>query len=59
MKIVLRSLTIVLLGGIVLVGCGRKGALEMPPLDVQKPVKGASIAKSEEDKAFILDRLIK
>ncbi|GAA5096246.1 LPS translocon maturation chaperone LptM [Bartonella acomydis] len=59
MKSILRSLTIVLLGGIVLIGCGRKGALEMPPSSVQKPVKGESVAKNEDDKAFILDRLIK
>lgn len=57
MKIILKNLTIVLLGGIVLVGCGRKGPLEIPSPIVEKPE--ASIAKSEEDKPFILDGLIK
>ncbi|EJF74645.1 hypothetical protein HWV54_03705 [Bartonella alsatica] len=59
MKIILRNLTIVLLGGIILVGCGRKGSLEMPLPSVEKPGQGTSVAKSEEDKLFILDRLIK
>ncbi|WP_273719713.1 MULTISPECIES: LPS translocon maturation chaperone LptM [unclassified Bartonella] len=59
MKIILRNLTIVLLGGIVVVGCGRKGSLEMPPLNVEKSRQGASVTKDEEDKPFILDRLIK
>ncbi|WP_144751694.1 MULTISPECIES: LPS translocon maturation chaperone LptM [Bartonella] len=59
MKIILRNLTIVLLGGVVMVGCGRKGALEMPPLNVEKPGQGTSVAKGEKDKPFILDRLIK
>ncbi|MET3559452.1 putative small lipoprotein YifL [Bartonella japonica] len=57
MKIIVKNLTIVLLGGIVLVGCGRKGPLEMPSPIVEKP--RASITKGKEDKPFILDGLIK
>ncbi|MBB5073679.1 putative small lipoprotein YifL [Bartonella callosciuri] len=59
MKIILKNLTIILLGSIIIVGCGRKGPLEMPSPSVKKSVQGASVAKSEEDKPFILDRLIK
>lgn len=58
MKIILKSLTIVLLGCVVIVGCGRKGPLEMPYSATEKPVQGASSPKSEEDKPFVLDRLI-
>lgn len=59
MKIILRNLITVLLGGVVIAGCGRKGSLEMPPLNVEKPGQGTSVTKSEKDKPFILDRLIK
>ncbi len=61
MKIIVKGLVIVLLGGlgVVVAGCGRKGSLEMPPASVEKSVKGTSAAKSEDDQPFILDRLIK
>ncbi|WP_026088170.1 LPS translocon maturation chaperone LptM [Bartonella rattaustraliani] len=60
MKMILKNLTIVLFWGFVIVGCGRKGPLEMPPLpSVEKPAQEASVVKKEEDKPFILDRLIK
>lgn len=59
MKIIIKGLMIVLLGGVGVVGCGRKGSLEAPPASVEKSVQGTSAAKSEDDKPFILDRLIK
>ncbi|WP_208435451.1 LPS translocon maturation chaperone LptM [Bartonella phoceensis] len=59
MKNILKNLTIVLLGSVVVVGCGRKGPLEIPSPSLEKAVQGASVAKSEEDKPFLLDRLIK
>ncbi|WP_375650746.1 lipoprotein [Bartonella sp. OT172YNZD] len=59
MKIILKGLMIVLLGGVCVVGCGRKGSLEMPLTSVEKSVQGASVAQSEDDKPFIFDRLIK
>ncbi|EJF74993.1 MULTISPECIES: LPS translocon maturation chaperone LptM [Bartonella] len=58
MKIILKSLTIVLVGCVFIVGCGRKGPLEMPYSTMEKPARGASSLKSEEDKSFVLDRLI-
>ncbi|WP_156851220.1 LPS translocon maturation chaperone LptM [Bartonella refiksaydamii] len=58
MKIILKNLTIVLLGCVVIVGCGRKGPLEVPYSTMEKPVRGAPSTKSEEDKPFVLDRLI-
>ncbi|CAK02544.1 LPS translocon maturation chaperone LptM [Bartonella tribocorum] len=60
MKIIIKGLMIVLLGGLGVVGCGRKGSLEAPPLtSVEKSMQGTSAAKSEDDQPFILDRLIK
>ncbi|MET3589117.1 putative small lipoprotein YifL [Bartonella silvatica] len=59
MEINLKKLTIVLLGGVVIVGCGRKGPLEMPMPSAEKSVQGDSVVKKEKDKPFILDRLIK
>ncbi|WP_375615714.1 MULTISPECIES: LPS translocon maturation chaperone LptM [unclassified Bartonella] len=59
MKIIIKGLMVVLFGGLGVVGCGRKGSLEMPPTSVEKPTQGTSVAKSEDDKPFILDRLIK
>ncbi|WP_144752355.1 MULTISPECIES: LPS translocon maturation chaperone LptM [Bartonella] len=59
MKIIIKGLMIVLLGGVGVVGCGRKGSLEAPPASLGKSVRGTSAAKSEDDQPFILDRLIK
>ncbi|EJF80445.1 hypothetical protein [Bartonella doshiae] len=59
MVIILKNLTIVLFGGILIVGCGRKGALEVPSSSMEKSVQGAFVSKSEDDKPFILDRLIR
>ncbi|WP_455480682.1 LPS translocon maturation chaperone LptM [Bartonella sp. B12(2025)] len=58
MKIILKNLTIVLLGCVVIVGCGRKGPLEMPSSSLEKPEQKTSVSKSKEDKSFVLDRLI-
>ncbi|ETS13737.1 LPS translocon maturation chaperone LptM [Bartonella quintana] len=58
MKIILKSLMIVLFYGAVVVGCGRKGGLELPPPSMEKPAQEASVAKNKVDKPFILDRLI-
>ncbi|MBX4335958.1 hypothetical protein [Bartonella raoultii] len=58
MKVILKSLISVLFFSVVTVGCGRKGALESPSLAMDKTVQGKSILKREDDKPFILDRLI-
>ncbi|MCZ2157862.1 lipoprotein [Bartonella sp. 220] len=58
MKVILKNLTIVLLGSIMIIGCGRKGALELPPAKVMDSSKGATVSQSKADKPFILDRLI-
>ncbi|AGF76535.1 LPS translocon maturation chaperone LptM [Bartonella vinsonii] len=58
MKIILKNLTIVLLGSVMIIGCGRKGALELPPAKVMDSLQGASISQSKADKPFVLDRLI-
>ncbi|WP_336293819.1 hypothetical protein [Bartonella sp. CB169] len=58
MEIILKNLTIVLFGCVVIVGCGRKGLLEMPFQSVEKSAQRSPISKSEENKPFILDRLI-
>jgi len=39
-------------------GCGRKGALEPPPSAQVDAGEGNVQEKSQEDKSFILDRLI-
>ncbi|PIT70613.1 lipoprotein [Bartonella tribocorum] len=59
MKVIVKGLVIVLLGGVGVVGCGRKGSLEAPLTNVEKSIQGTSSAKSEDDQPFILDRLIK
>ncbi|WP_175868628.1 LptM family lipoprotein [Bartonella gabonensis] len=59
MKIIVKGLMIVLLGGLGVAGCGRKGSLEAPLTSVEKPMHGTSATKNEDDKPFILDRLIK
>ncbi|WP_142416652.1 lipoprotein [Bartonella massiliensis] len=60
MKIIVKGLMIVLFLGFYVAGCGRKGSLEAPPLtSVEKSMQGTSAAKNENDKPFILDRLIK
>ncbi|EJF87114.1 LPS translocon maturation chaperone LptM [Bartonella rattimassiliensis] len=59
MKIIVKVLIIILFGGVGIVGCGRKGSLEMPLTSVDKPMQDTSVAKSKDDKPFILDRLIK
>ncbi|MBB4075831.1 putative small lipoprotein YifL [Bartonella fuyuanensis] len=59
MKIIVKGLMIILLGGLGVVGCGRKGSLEIPLTSVEKPMQRTSVAKNEDDKPFILDRLIK
>lgn len=58
MKIILKSLISILFLGVVAVGCGRKGPLELPSPILEKPAKGKPVAKREDDKPFILDRLI-
>ncbi|VEJ44549.1 LPS translocon maturation chaperone LptM [Bartonella vinsonii] len=58
MKIILKNLTIVLWGSVMIVGCGRKGALELPPATMMDSSKEASVSQSKADKPFILDRLI-
>ncbi|UNE54152.1 LPS translocon maturation chaperone LptM [Bartonella machadoae] len=58
MKTVLKNLTIVLLGSVVIVGCGRKGALELPPSEVVDSSQGASVPQNKANEPFILDRLI-
>ncbi|WP_455476174.1 LPS translocon maturation chaperone LptM [Bartonella sp. B17] len=58
MEIILKSL-IVLFCSVILVGCGRKGALELPPSTVEKTTQKIFVDKSKTDKLFILDRLIK
>ncbi|UTO28352.1 LPS translocon maturation chaperone LptM [Bartonella harrusi] len=58
MKIILKNLTIVLLGSVVIVGCGRKGALELPPSAVVDSSQGSSVPQSKADEPFVLDRLI-
>lgn len=59
MKIIIKGLMIVFFGGLGIVGCGRKGSLEVPLTSVEKSMLDASVAKSKDDKPFILDRLIK
>ncbi|EJF98265.1 hypothetical protein MEI_00764 [Bartonella vinsonii subsp. arupensis Pm136co] len=58
MKIIVKNLTIILLGSVMIVGCGRKGALELPPATVGDSLKSASVSQSKADKPFVLDRLI-
>lgn len=59
MKITLKNLMIVILGGFVIIGCGRKGALEVPSSvgknDLQE---GVLDSKSKAYKPFVLDWLI-
>lgn len=43
---------------VVIVGCGRKGALELPSLTTVEPSQGAFVSERKTDKPFILDRLI-
>ncbi|GAA5108123.1 LPS translocon maturation chaperone LptM [Bartonella jaculi] len=58
MKIILKNLAIVLWGSIIIVGCGRKGALELPPSTVADSSQGTFVPQGKTDKPFILDRLI-
>ncbi|EJF79182.1 hypothetical protein MCQ_00723 [Candidatus Bartonella washoeensis Sb944nv] len=58
MKIILRSLTIVLLGNVLLFGCGRKGALELPSSTGVDSSQGAFVPQSTANESFVLDRLI-
>jgi len=44
--------------GLVLAGCGRKGALEPPPSTMIENEQGERLIRPQEDKPFILDRLI-
>lgn len=43
----------------VLTGCGRKGAPELPASALIENEKGDMVPKPKPDKPFILDRLIK
>ncbi|KEC56012.1 LPS translocon maturation chaperone LptM [Bartonella koehlerae] len=58
MKIIVKSLMIILLGSAFVVGCGRKGALELPSSRVEKTTQEPFSSKNKLDKPFILDRLI-
>ncbi|WP_455481931.1 hypothetical protein V4P56_05660 [Bartonella sp. B35(2025)] len=58
MKIILKNLKFVLLVNIVIVGCGRKGALELPSSIGVNPSQGVFISQNKADKPFILDWLI-
>ncbi|MGF7157984.1 LPS translocon maturation chaperone LptM [Bartonella heixiaziensis] len=58
MKIILKSLTIVLFGSVIIVGCGRKGALELPPSAMVDSSQGTFVPQGKTDEPFILDRLI-
>ncbi|WP_332065187.1 hypothetical protein [Bartonella sp. CB189] len=58
MEIILKSLMIVLFCGIICVGCGRKGTLELPSSVVVQKTPETFPSKSQGDKFFILDRLI-
>ncbi|WP_034988681.1 LPS translocon maturation chaperone LptM [Bartonella senegalensis] len=58
MKSIVKSLMIVLLGSIFVVGCGRKGALELPSSMIEKTTQETFSSKNKLDKPFILDRLI-
>ncbi|WP_455474090.1 LPS translocon maturation chaperone LptM [Bartonella sp. B30(2025)] len=59
MEIVLKNWIIILVSSIVLFGCGRKGALELPSSAVKKTTQRTFVDKNKTDKPFILDRLIK
>ncbi|WP_336287559.1 MULTISPECIES: LPS translocon maturation chaperone LptM [unclassified Bartonella] len=58
MKIIFKRLMIVLFFSVVCVGCGRKGALELPSSTVAKTTQETLSSKNTADKPFILDRLI-
>ncbi|WP_375622099.1 MULTISPECIES: LPS translocon maturation chaperone LptM [unclassified Bartonella] len=58
MKIILKGLIIVLFGGLGIVGCGRKGSLELPPSTGVNSSQGTFVSQGKTDKPFILDRLI-
>ncbi|WP_317993990.1 LPS translocon maturation chaperone LptM [Bartonella gliris] len=58
MEIILKSLTIVLLGSVLIVGCGRKGVLELPPSTGVNSSQGAFVSQGKTDQPFVLDRLI-
>lgn len=58
MGTILKNLIIVLFFNVVIVGCGRKGALELPSLTTMEPSQGAFVSERKTDKPFILDRLI-
>ncbi|WP_455466030.1 hypothetical protein [Bartonella sp. B39] len=58
MKIILKSLTIVLLGSVIMVGCGRKGTLELSPPALVNSSQGTFVPQGKTDEPFILDRLI-
>ncbi|WP_332060021.1 LPS translocon maturation chaperone LptM [Bartonella sp. CB74] len=58
MKIIFKRLMIVLFLGIACVGCGRKGALELPSSTVAQATQETLSSKNTADKPFILDRLI-
>jgi len=52
-------LIMITLFGVVLVGCGRKGALEPPPSIMIENEKGEKHVRPQKDTPFILDRLIR
>nr|CDP79316.1 putative small periplasmic lipoprotein [Bartonella schoenbuchensis]CDP79554.1 putative small periplasmic lipoprotein [Bartonella schoenbuchensis] len=58
MRAILKNLIIVLFFNVVIVGCGRKGALELPSSTTVESSQGAFVSERKADKPFILDRLI-
>lgn len=58
MRIILKNLIIVLFFNVVIVGCGRKGALELPSSITVEPSQEAFVSERKTDKPFVLDRLI-
>ncbi|WP_455477863.1 hypothetical protein V3565_03660 [Bartonella sp. B10] len=58
MKVILKNLKIVLLVSTIIIGCGRKGSLELPPLTEVDSSQGTFISQNKVDKPFILDWLI-
>ncbi|WP_078664095.1 hypothetical protein [Bartonella sp. WD12.1] len=58
MRTILKNLIIVLFFNVVIVGCGRKGALELSSSTTVKSSQKAFVSERKTDKLFILDRLI-
>ncbi|WP_455479367.1 LPS translocon maturation chaperone LptM [Bartonella sp. B23] len=58
MKIIFKNLTIALLASVIIVGCGHRGALELPPSALVNSSQGTFVPQGKTDEPFILDRLI-